>query len=260
MLHNGWLLLRTGPARLDQQAHRIAQLEQRVQALSRMLRTDHPRPDPVQQEAFYLALEAEFRGSAEDVRQRLQAHRHWVDMAPIGPAADLGCGRGEWLDLLALWGRPAIGVDTHGANVRSLRERGLQAEQADAIEWMVAQPSSHFALLTAFHLVEHLHHDDVILLFSHAQRMLVPGGLLILETPNPENLRVATETFWLDPTHQRPLPPDLLGMTARHVGLEVMTLARLHAPADDAGPMESSVLHRLVTEGRDVALVARKPA
>ena len=266
-LRNRWRFFLWGPLRDEQRAEQVAQLQQqldaqhaRIDQLCQQLRIDRPRPSAAQVDAFYLAFEAEFRGGFDDVQQRMQAHRHWVDQAPAGPAADLGCGRGEWLHLLRQWGRPARGVDLNALNAQALRGQGFDVEQADAIEWLVREPDAQLALLSAFHLAEHLGFDDLMLLFLHAQRVLLPGGVLIVETPNPENLDVASRTFWLDPTHRKPLPAGLLDLLARHAGLQVLTVARLHAPEDDMGPLPSPALDRMLTEGRDIALIARKPA
>ena len=266
-LRNRLRFLLWGPLRDEQRAEQVAQLQQQVAQLQssidqlrQHLRLDHPQPDAARKDAFYLAFEAEFRGGFADVQQRLQAHRHWVDQAPAGPAVDLGCGRGEWLQQLRQWGRPARGIDLNAINVQALREQGFDVEQADAIGWLVRQPDAQLALLSAFHLAEHLSFDDLMLLFVHAQRVLMPGGVLIVETPNPENLDVASHTFWLDPTHRKPLPAGLLDLLARHAGLQVLTVARLNAPEADMGPLPSPTLERMLTEGRDIALIARKPA
>ena len=273
-VRNRWRFFLWGPLRDEQRAEQVAQLQQalaqqqqqiaqsqqHITHLQQLLRIDRPRPNAAQRDAFYLAFEAEFRGSFADVQQRMHAHRHWVDQAPAGAVADLGCGRGEWLQLLRQWGRSARGVDLNALNVQALREQGFDVEQADAIDWLVRQPDAQLALLSAFHLAEHLGADDLLLVFLHAQRVLVPGGVLIIETPNAENLGVASHTFWLDPTHQRPLPAGLLDLLARHAGLEVLTVARLNAPESDMGPLPSPTLQQMLTDGRDIALIARKPA
>ena len=211
------------------------------------------------EESFYPTLEQYFRGSAEDLRNRLGVYRNWMAGLPPGPVADLGCGRGEWLELLGEWGVPARGVDLNALNVQGMRERGLDAEQGDLLQWLQAQPEDSFAALTSFHVVEHLPFGILLRLVQEARRVLKPGGRLILETPNPENVIVATQTFWLDPSHVRPLPPALLELVVRDAGLEVEALLRLNPPAEDAHDVTDATLRALMTQGRDCAVVARKP-
>ena len=212
------------------------------------------------EEGFYPTLEHHFRGSPEDLRDRLGAYRRWIEGLPAGPVADLGCGRGEWLELLGEWGVTATGVDLNAPNVDGMRARGLDVRHADALEWLQAQPEGSLAAVTSFHVIEHLPFGVLLRLVQEARRVLMPGGRLIMETPNPENVIVATQTFWLDPTHVRPLPPALLEVVVRDAGLELEALLRLNPPADDAHDIADPTLRALMTQGRDCAVVARKPA
>jgi SAM-dependent methyltransferase len=211
------------------------------------------------QEAFYPALEHHFRGSKEDLRERLGAYRPWIDGLPAGRVADLGCGRGEWLELLGEWGVPVKGVDLNAPNVEGMRARGLDVDHADALDWLQAQPDNSLVAVTSFHVIEHLPFGVLLRLVQEARRVLRPGGRLIMETPNPENVIVATQTFWLDPTHVRPLPPALLEVVVRDAGLELEALLRLNPPADDGRTIADPTLRALMTQGRDCAVVARKP-
>lgn len=246
-------------AHADAVGAHLKALDAELSALRHRLGLHRPQLAPGEREAFYWALEAEFRGDAADVQQRQSVYRHWLEKAPSGPVIDLGCGRGEWLELLPTWGRQGLGLDASALNVAQGRAKGLSIEEGDALIWLAQRFSSSAAAITAFHLAEHLPFDDLHLLVRHAQRVLQPGGLLILETPNPENWGVAAETFWLDPTHRRPLPPALLAALARACGLEVLTVLRLNPPDEDPGPIESERLLQAVVQGRDCALVARKP-
>jgi O-antigen chain-terminating methyltransferase len=231
----------------------------RIQKSPAATRTAVPAGAAAAEEGFYPTLEHYFRGSAEDLRARLAAYRRWIQDLPAGPVADLGCGRGEWLELLGEWGVTAIGVDLNAPNVQGMRARGLDVHHADALEWLQAQPEGSLAAVTSFHVIEHLPFGVLLRLVQEARRVLVPGGRLIMETPNPENVIVATQTFWLDPSHVRPLPPALLEVVVRDAGLELEALLRLNPPAEDAHDIADPTLRALMTQGRDCAVVARKP-
>ena len=211
------------------------------------------------EEAFYPALEQQFRGTLDEIRARQLPYQPWIAGAPAGPVADIGCGRGEWLGLLREWGRDGVGVDLNSVLVGELQARGLNAVHADALAWLHQQADDSLAAITSFHVVEHLPLGVLLQLVDEARRVLKPGGLLILETPTPENLLVATQSFWLDPTHQRPLPPGLLEFMAVHAGLRHETTLRLSPPDLDGQAIADPTLRGLMMQGRDYAVVARKP-
>lgn len=230
----------------------------RLQRAERSSAQVSPSGASAAEDAFYPTLEHHFRGSTEDLRQRLGAYRQWMDGLPAGPVADLGCGRGEWLELLGEWGIDSIGVDLNAPNVQGMRDRGLKVQHADALEWLQAQPADSLAAITSFHVIEHLPFGVLLRLVQEARRVLRPGGRLIMETPNPENVIVATQTFWLDPSHVRPLPPALLEVIVRDAGLELEALLRLNPPEADGHDIADPTLRSLMTQGRDCSVVARK--
>lgn len=211
---------------------------------------------------FYRAFEDEFRGSRELILERLQAYLPFIQplQAHLGqyPALDLGCGRGEWLELARAQGYEAIGIDQDDGMLAACRERDLPVITADALQYLRAQPDDSHSLVTGFHIAEHLPFDDLRTLASEARRILRPGGLLILETPNPENLVIGTSAFHLDPTHRQPLPPLLLDFLARQAGFAPTVVMRLHASAevDEGTPL--TLMHVLGGASPDYAVVAQK--
>jgi SAM-dependent methyltransferase len=171
---------------------------------------------------FYRAFEERHRGSREAIMQRLRIYLPFVlPVAHAHPDAvclDLGCGRGEWLQLLGEHGLAAEGVDLDAGMLEAARAQGLRVRQADAIGVLQELPEAQLAVVSAFHLAEHLPFEDLKTLVAQACRVLMPGGLLILETPNPDNLQVATSNFYLDPSHRKPIPAALLAFLTEHAG------------------------------------------
>lgn len=212
---------------------------------------------------LYKAFEDRFRGSRELVKQRLQIYQPLLAQVPRpaeGPtlAIDLGCGRGEWLEILTEAGLNAVGVDINDGMAQEAVERGLKIELQDAIEYLKGLPDNSAAVISAFHMVEHVPTDYLIGLLDECHRVLADDGLLVLETPNPENISVGTHTFHLDPTHKSPLPPDLLEFLVGQAGFAETAILRLNgAPMIEAGPMERSV-HLMFEVARDYACLARK--
>jgi O-antigen chain-terminating methyltransferase len=83
-------------------------------------------------------------------------------------------------------------------------------------------------MVTGFHIIEHLRFDLLIRLLDECRRVLRPGGCILFETPNPENLVVGAYTFHFDPTHRHPLPPKLIEFVVRERGFADVEILRLH--------------------------------
>lgn len=212
--------------------------------------------------AFYLALEKRFRGTRQGVAERQRPYLDYLAniLTPSQPLLDIGCGRGEWLHLLKTHALSASGIDLNPANAASCRAAGLDVSTADACSHLAGLAAGSLGAVTAFQVVEHLEFPVLMEFLRQVCRVLVPGGIVILETPNPENLIVATHTFWLDPTHVRPLPPDLLEFAAHYVGLETVTILRLNPDsAVSADHPEAALLQQHLRGPRDYALIARRP-
>ena len=185
---------------------------------------------------FYADFETRFRGSRSSVLHRLEGYLPLL--APLQKhitsfsALDLGCGRGEWLGLLQTQGITARGVDLNRAQLEQCKKLNLSVNHNDAITELRSAEDGSETLITAFHLIEHLPEKAVRQLIEEALRVLIPGGLLILETPNPDNLSVGSNSFYLDPTHQCPIPALRLQFLVENTGFEDAHILRLnHDPA-----------------------------
>jgi O-antigen chain-terminating methyltransferase len=219
-------------------------------------------------DAYYVAFEEEFRGAQEEIRATQEGYLSDVRAACAGGESDavldLGCGRGEWLALLQEQGLTARGIDTNGIMVRQCRERGLHAEQGDALRLLSGLADGALGAVTAFHLIEHLPFNVLHELIVQCHRALRPGGVLILETPNPENLLVGSHTFYHDPTHRNPMTPTATRFLVRYCGFEDPEIRRLHpypeaAKVPGSDPLTERVNGHLCGP-QDFAVIARKPA
>jgi O-antigen chain-terminating methyltransferase len=164
--------------------------------------------------SLYMSFEDAFRGSREEITERLGRYLAELRNAGISPdthtVIDIGCGRGEWLRLLAENGFQARGCDSNPIMVDQCVAMGLTVANADAIEYLDSLPENSVGAVSAFHVIEHLPLPAMIGLIDSSLRVLSPGGLLILETPNPLNMLVSSHNFHLDPTHLKPLPMQLM--------------------------------------------------
>ena len=185
------------------------------------------------------------------------------------PVLDLGCGRGELLEALREAGIGARGVDSDPAMAAACRRLGFAVDEGDALSALRGAAPGSLGGVTAIHLVEHLPAPVWMQLVEAAARALRSGGALLIETPNPESLRVGAGLFWADPTHRAPVHPDALAFVAKAVGLEVVETRLLHpfppeqalARPGQAEPVRelASRLDAWLSGPRDALLVARKP-
>jgi O-antigen chain-terminating methyltransferase len=214
--------------------------------------------------SFYRAFEDRHRGPRELIKSRLSAYQPFLAPLPAvahpAVALDLGCGRGEWLELLGELGFSARGVDLDEGMLAACRERGLNVATADALSSLRALPDASVALVSAFHLVEHIPFEDIQELIAQALRVLQPGGLLIMETPNPENLVVASTNFYTDPSHLRPVPPLLLDFAVEFAGFARHKVVRLQEQAVLRDAVRVELINVLNGVSPDYSVVGQKAA
>ena len=181
----------------------------------------------------WLKFAEKFRGSEESIqeRQRMYAER----FHGRGNVLDAGCGRGELLEVLRGAGISAHGVDLSDESVALCRNKGLSAEKADLFAYLDALPTSYLDGVVSCQVVEHLQPERVPELVRLSREKLKTGGLLALETPNPECLAIFATHFYLDPTHQRPIPPALLAFYLEEAGFGRIEIVRL-SPAMETIP------------------------
>ncbi len=248
--------LREFTHRLQQTRTEIVLQERRVSPLLQEARQRHPTtpsdglplPPAVVNEthheldALYASIEDQFRGNRADIKEAMRFYVPYIHRATGGGAVvDLGCGRGEWLEVLKEERLPARGVDQNQVFIEQCRTLDLEVVPSDVIDYLRSLPDSSLRAITAFHLVEHLPFPALMTLLDEILRTLMPGGLVILETPNPENLVVGGCNFYLDPSHHHPLPSPLLHLLVESRGFSRTEIVKLHAN-DAARVQESSEL------------------
>ncbi len=171
---------------------------------------------PSMEPAAYVGFEDRFRGSQVVIRERVEEYLPLLSTAT--DVVDIGCGRGELLDLLKARGVVARGVDANPAMVEVCVARGLQVEQGDGLGFLERQPDASLGGLIAIQVVEHFPPGYLLRFLETAFHKLRPGAPIVLETLNPACWLAFFETYLRDLTHERPLHPDTLRVLVQAAG------------------------------------------
>lgn len=211
----------------------VAALDQKIESVAVRVRDAiNPIVSGTAPDVVYRRLEDSLRGSEAEVRADVA---HYVRLAADHqPVIDAGCGRGEFLAACREQGIAARGVDTNERSVADLRQRGFDVELAGIPECFAGVADASLGAVLAMHVVEHLPVDALLALYRESARVLRPGGLLMIETPNAESLLVAATDFWRDPTHLAPRHVAALTVLAREHGFEIAEAQAVHELSDGA--------------------------
>lgn len=189
--------------------------------------------------AVYLGFEDRFRGTTGTIRARLEPY------VPLFAAAtdvlDIGCGRGELLELLRDKGVAARGIDTNQAMVEECRSRGVAVEQADAAGYLDAQKDGSLGGIVAIQVVEHFEPAYLVRVLGLAYQKLRPGAPLVLETINAACWMAFFEAYLRDLTHARALHPDTLRYLVQASGFTSINV-EYRQPVTDADRLEQVVV------------------
>lgn len=178
---------------------------------------------------------------------------------PRGPVADLACGRGDFLVALRQAGVDAYGLEIGQTMVDGCRARGVTALQEQGLEHLAGLEEGTLGGIAALHLVEHLSPSEVEQLLLEAARVLVPAGLMVIETPNPTSVWAYLNRFLRDPTHRWAIHPDTLAFMARKANFVLVDLRFFSSRPDDEGEGTADGLKELLYGPETYALIAKKP-
>lgn len=211
-------------------------------------------------DALYVAFEDRFRGDREDIKERVRVYLPYIEKSHAhawnARVLDIGCGRGEWLELLRENGYSAKGIDTNRIMVEQCRDRGLDVVEYEALRFLREQASGTFSIVTGLHIIEHLSLPGLIQLLDEVLRVLRPGGIAIFETPNPENMIVGATLFHIDPTHGNPVHPLTIDFLLGQRGFSRTEILRLHAmPSQE---LDNKVVNDLLFGPQDFAAIGYK--
>lgn len=217
-------------------------------------------------DALYVSLEDHFRGEREEVHKRQTEYVPYVKeiVSEKFPLLDLGCGRGEWLKVMSENNISAKGIDCNVASIVECHESGLKAELGELLETLTQLPDASLGAITMFQVLEHLPFDVMVRVLREARRVLIDGGVFIGEIPNSETLRVGASTFWIDPTHEKPIFPAVLSFVATSVGFSGVTgkYSSPLAPIPDLTGLPENAskvileIHHAINGPGDFALIA----
>ena len=228
--------------------------------------------------AAYVRFEDRHRGTREDILHRQRAYLDLFGHA--APVLDVGCGRGEFLELCAKAGIEARGIDLDPGMVAHCRAAGLAAEQADALATLAALPDGALGGVFCAQVIEHLAPEALIALVRLAHRKLRPGGVLLCETPNPACLTVFSGAFYVDLTHVKPIHPEAARFVLEAAGFEGVELRYVNPvpPEGKLQPLEPfwymrryeeafltqindnlERLNQLLWGAQDYAVIGRRP-
>ncbi len=206
----------------------------------------------------YAHFAERFRGSEEYVKAGQQFYRPYFENCRN--VLDLGCGRGEFLEMMRAAGVPARGIDLSEESVALCRQKGLNAEVADLFAYLGNLPESSLDGILCSQVVEHLPPERLPEMIKLAVSRLQRGGVIAIETPNPECLAIFATHFYLDPTHVRPVPYALLGFYLEEFGAGKIEVRRL-SPAVESMPSLASLpedFREAFFGALDYAIIARK--
>ncbi|HET6268088.1 MAG TPA: class I SAM-dependent methyltransferase, partial [Acidobacteriota bacterium] len=234
-----------------------------------------PQNSSAAREHRYYHFEEAFRGDRTVIKDRFAGYVKYFknSKAGEGKVLDLGCGRGEFLELLKDASVPAFGVDSNPAMVKSCRDLGLDVTQGDLLDFLEAQKPDSLAGIFCSQVVEHLPPDVVFKMVENAHIRIRPGGVLLLETVNVASAFGFLQVYTKDLTHRTPIHPETLKFVVAAAGftdpqilltspVPAVTQLKLFANAKEEAQIvfneNMSKLNKLLFDHQEYAVLATK--
>lgn len=158
---------------------------------------------------LYYDHQQTFRSSGKKELEKFDLYLEYFRSAE-SPVVDLGCGNGEFLKYLEDNGIDALGVELSETMVESCEAKGLTVVKSDVLEWLSRQKETSYKAVFCSHMLEHMEAGEIQHVIHEIHRLLVDGGMCIVETINPESIYALTHAYFLDPTHKTPIPWKLM--------------------------------------------------
>ena len=237
-------------------------LENKIDYLKDRLNTVQGIPIEID-DSVYLDFENRFRGTREMIKDRLMSYSCFIDKLKLIPNAfvlDIGCGRGEWLEVMRDSNINAEGVDLNKAMVSFNQNNNFNVAYGDCIKYLEEVKSELYDAITGFQLIEHLPFNNMFLLFKLSLNALKQGGFVLFETPNNNNLLVSSSSFYSDPTHVNKLTPETLKFYLEQAGFRQVEIIQQYArknPEYTGQPDVDEVIYKINME-QDCTIVGYK--
>lgn len=164
----------------------------------------------------YILFENKFRGSRKVIKERQKEYLQYI--SKTDRVLDIGCGRGEFIELLTENGISSEGIDINEDMVSYCLERGFNVRYADAIQYLSTVPAQSFDCITMSQVIEHLTFEQYTQLLTLIHSALKPGGRIIIETINVQSVYAMSNWFYIDPTHTKPVHPETLDFVIKDIG------------------------------------------
>ena len=245
--------------RLIRQRSAVGQVGQSERTASGLSDLPSPAGRPETRPTFdYGRFSERFRGDEEYVKRGQQIYL--PDFTGRANVLDIGSGRGEFLEMMREAGVPARGIDLSAESVALCRQKGLTAEVADLFAYLAQQPEASFDGIFCSQVVEHLPPERLPEMIKLAASRLAPGGVIAIETPNPECLAIFATHFYLDPTHTRTIPHPLLMFYLEEYGVGGIEVRRLSQAVETMPSLAGlpAGFREAFFGGLDYAVVGRK--
>ena len=170
----------------------------------------------------YLLFENRHRGSEAEIKARQRAYLpYFRDSRSV---LDIGCGRGEFLELLKEAGIPAQGAELNPEMVQVAQQKGVEVIQGDGLEYLRKLPDRNLGGIFLSQVIEHLGPENLRELVRTAFLKLAPGGVLLAETVNPQCLTTFSGAFYVDLSHHNPIHPEAARYLWESVGFRQVNI------------------------------------